>query len=307
MMKILTPPPSFLQSPEWEAFERGLGRPTRRVQGAMIVRRDLPFGLHYLYCPRPASKIVNQESGTIFFTSVKKIAEQQKAVFLKIDPAEEIIIAGGAGGTIRPARAIQPRETALLDLADRTGDELLAAMHEKTRYNIRLAERKGVIAGDLQSGKSETFWDLLRETAERDGFRTHPKGYYEKLLTARSDDFSNELFFAEYGGEVLAAALVNFYHPASGAAQATYLHGASRDRHREVMAPHLLQWRIIQEARQRGCGAYDFWGIDEQRWSGVTRFKRGFAGREIAYPQSVDIVYRPIAYTAYEIAKKIRP
>ena len=87
---------------------------------------------------------------------------------------------------------------------------------------------------------------------------------------------------------------------------ATYLHGASSRRHRDVMAPHLLQWHMIKEARQRGCGVYDFWGIDEQRWPGVTRFKRGFAGREITYPQSVDVVHRPSAYAAYRMAKKIK-
>ncbi len=291
-------PPSFLQSSEWESFEAALGRATWRVHGALVIQRDVLFGLHYLYCPRPIALTAN------FFSSMRKIAAAERSVFLKIDPAEEFSIPGA-----RPSRAIQPAETIVLDLADRTEDELLAAMHEKTRYNIRLAERRGVRIKNQESriknGSFETFWKLLQETATRDGFRTHAKEYYEKMLAVQSGRFSNELFFAEYGGEVLAAAIINFYRGETPIERmATYLHGASAPRHREIMAPHLLQWRIIQEARKRGCAQYDFWGIDEQRWPGVTRFKRGFAGREIAYPRSMDIVYRPAWYALYALAKR---
>jgi len=237
---------------------------------------------------------------------MREIARKEKSIFLKIDPLAHIPISGAP----HPASGIQPAETIVLDLVDHTEDELLAAMHEKTRYNIRLAERRGVIVGrgSLETKEKDfcIFLRLLQETAARDGFRTHPRGYYEKLLETQSHDFSNELFFAEYNGEVLAAAIVNFYHPEAGAASATYLHGASSGRHREVMAPHLLQWRIIREARRRGCAQYDLWGIDERRWPGVTRFKRGFGGRAIAYPRSADIVYRPLLYAAYRIARKIK-
>ncbi len=314
-------PPSFLQSSEWEGFERSLGRATRRVGDVLIVRRELPMGFRYWYCPRPTALTED------FFSGVKKNVAAERSVFLKIDPAEEAVRNGAGVPIYRDARAIQPSATIVLDFYDRTEDELLAAMHEKTRYNIRLAERKGVQvrkftptpnfgvgAGESGSMNQERdfkiFWALLDETAQRDGFRTHPRRYYEKLMETSSDDFSNELFFAEYDGEVLAAAMVNFYRPVSGVHSsgvpcATYLHGASSSGHREVMASHLLQWRIIQDAKKRGCGIYDFWGIDEQRWPGVTRFKRGFGGREIIYPQSVDIVYRPVVYAAYQIAKKV--
>lgn len=292
---------SFLQSAEWERFEASLDRTTRRVGSVLMARRSLLFGFHYWYCPRPSALTES------FFVEAKKIAEREGSVFLKIDPAEESATeaAHAAGKMARLAHAVQPRQSVVLDLIGRSGDELLAAMREKTRYNIRLAERKGVIVKNIQSEGFETFWDLLQETATRDGFRTHAREYYAKMLAVRSDRFSNELFFAEYGGGVIAAALVNFYHPVSGDASAVYLHGASARSHREVMAPHLLQWRIIQEAKRRGCATYDFWGIDERRWQGVTRFKRGFGGREIAYPQSIDIVYRSVIYAAYRIAKEI--
>lgn len=294
--------PSFLQSPEWEFFEHSLGRATWRAAGALVVRRDLPLGMNYLYCPRPNFGMMNGESGIRALDEIKEIAVQERSIFLKIDPLKAL---PPTTYKLQASNSIQPRETLILDIAEKSEDELLAAMHEKTRYNIRLAERKGVeIVAGIGSGEREAsgiFWGLLTATAARDAFRTHPKEYYEKLAATRSDAFSNEFFFARYRGAIVAGALVNFY-----ADCATYLHGASSGEHREAMGPHLLHWRIIQEARRRGCGQYDWWGIDERRWSGVSRFKRGFGGREVAHPPSVNIAYRPIWYTLYTAAKKGR-
>lgn len=301
-----TQEPSFLQSPEWEFFERSLGRATWRARGALVVRRDLPFGLNYLYCPRPSIGLRDEGLGMRMLDAVAEIAKERKSIFLKIDPLvclqATTYLPIGQAGNLQPAIPIQPRETLILDIAQRSEDELLAAMHEKTRYNIRLAERKGVevaagIAGEAET--SDLFWGLLAKTAARDGFRTHPKGYYEKLAAVRSDAFSNEFFLACYRDTVVAGALINFYGNT-----ATYLHGAWSGEYREVMAPHLLHWRIIQEAMRRGCGHYDWWGIDERRWPGVTRFKRGFGGREVAYPRSVNMVYRRVWYTLYAAAKR---
>ncbi|OHA03439.1 MAG: hypothetical protein A3J58_03505 [Candidatus Sungbacteria bacterium RIFCSPHIGHO2_02_FULL_52_23] len=307
----MTAAQSFLQSPEWESFERSLGRTTwrvplenssltGRVAGTLVVKRDLPLGLNYLYCPRPDFGIKNQESRIKIFDEIKKIATQERSIFLKIDPLGSL---PPTTCNLQPSISIQPRETLILDIAGRPEGEMLAAMHEKTRYNIRLAERKNVLIRkepEITGEKDlDTFWSLIQETAARDGFYTHPREYYKKLLGTRSEMFSNELFIAEYQGRPLAAALINFYGNT-----ATYLHGASSGAHREVMAPHLLHWRIIQEALRRGYGHYDWWGIDERRWSGVTRFKRGFGGRQVAYPQSVNIAYRRVWYTLYAAAKR---
>ena len=93
--------------------------------------------------------------------------------------------------------------------------------------------------------------------------------------------------------------MINFYGDT-----ATYLHGASSRKNKELMAPHLLHWRIIQEAKKRGLGQYDFGGIDEKKWPGVTRFKIGFGGSVVEYPPSVDIIYKPILYKIYRLARK---
>lgn len=285
---------SFLQSKEWEDSQNSIGRKTWRISGALLLRHDLPFGFNYLYCPRP------DNLKEFFFIEAKNIARKKNSIFLKIDP-----VSAGQLSIVncKLSDSIQPRKTVVIDLR-KPESEILSQMREKTRYNIRLAERRGVQVTSDKTGATnyfEKFWRLLQETAKRDGFHTHEKQHYEKLLAIWSQNFSNELFCVEYCGEVLAAAIVNFYGNT-----ATYLHGASSRKDKEVMAPHLLHWRIIQEAKKRGFTQYDFGGIDEKKWPGVTRFKLGFGGEVFEYPPSIDIIYRPILYGAYRLVRNLR-
>ena len=84
----------------------------------------------------------------------------------------------------------------------------------------------------------------------------------------------------------------------------TYLHGGSSREHKELMAPYLLHWRIMEEAKRRGMAQYDLWGIDGDRWPGVTRFKKGFGGSGVFYPPSLEVVYRPLWYKIYRVMKE---
>lgn len=288
---------SFLQSPEWEEFQRSLGRKTWRTEGMLVIRHDLPLGFNYLYCPRPSLEFRDEGLGIRVLDKVAELAKSEKSVFLKIDPLY----------TLYPihyipysSRSLQPRETLIIDLS-LSEEAMLAAMHEKMRYNIRLAERRGV---EIAGREFQTFWGLLRETASRDGFHTHEREYYEKMLRVSSPDFSNKLFFAEHRGRVLAAALINFYRSPTSIGVAAYLHGASSREYKEAMGPHLLHWRIMQEAKRRGFHYYDLWGIDEKRWPGLTRFKKAFGGEIFNYPPSVDIVYRPGLYAAHRLWRR---
>lgn len=280
----------FLQSTEWEKFQRALGRKVWRAGDNLIIRHDLRGGFNYLYCPRP------KQASNDWLSVIEGIARDEGSVFLKIDPQEEFL---NSKFEFRNSGGLQPRKTVVLDL-QRSEEKLLRGMHEKTRYNIRLSEKKGVAVG---KGSIEDFLGMLKETTERDGFFAHSREHYEKLLGVRSENFFNELFFAKRDGEVLATAIINFYKPDG---MATYLHGASRREHKEVMAPHLLHWCIIKEAKRRGFAFYDFWGIDEKRWPGLTRFKMGFGGKVVEYPRSVDIVYRPMWYHIYKFSRSIR-
>jgi lipid II:glycine glycyltransferase (peptidoglycan interpeptide bridge formation enzyme) len=285
---------SFLQSPQWGEIQQKLGRKIRRVDDNLIIRHDLPGGFNYLYAPEADIA----EGAENFLRQAAKMAAEEKSIFLKIEPLRPF---SSLGFDARESGWLQPRKTVFLDLA-RTEEELLRAMHEKTRYNIRLAEKKGVSVKNTGANNFEHFWNMLEETSQRDKFRLHERRHYEKLVQVRSQNFSNELFFAEYRGEVIAGAIINFY----GSAQtATYLHGASSRKYREVMGPSLLHWRIIQEAKSRGFSQYDFGGVDTEKWPGITRFKTGFGGNWVEYPQAVDIVYQPLLYTIYSMARKI--
>lgn len=288
----------FLQSAEWEKIQQCAGRKTFRVGGVLLIRHEVARYFSYLYCPRPLFKKESPEEERLFM-QIKKIAVAERAVFLKIDPQNSIPEKWNLRTGMVRSTTTQPQESVIIDLL-RSENDLLRGMHEKTRYNIRLAEKKGVEVSKVRCedvGRDfEIFWTLLGETGARNAFFLHKKEYYRALFQAQSDLFSNELFFAVIEGNVRAAALVNFYQPSG---MAVYLHGASSRDQKELMAPYLLHWRIIQEAKKRGLKGYDFWGIDEQKWPGITRFKLGFGGKRIAYPPSVDMLYRPWMYQGY--------
>lgn len=300
---------SFLQSPEWEEFQTKLGRRAWRVQDVLIVRHTISRSrLNYLYAGRPGLP----ERIEPFLDEARKIARDEQSLLLRVDRAELVkdVSANDAVAAYgRMGHPLQPQRTVILDLSQ-SEDQLLAAMREKTRYNIRLSEKKGVAVKKVlrRTAKEdfEVFWSMLERTARRNKFHTHGRWHYEMLIETRSAHFSNELFFAEYEGKPIAAAMVNFYQPTFGVpGVAAYLHGASSDEARSAMAPYALHWHIAREAGQRGFGWYDLWGIDEKKWPGVTRFKRGFGGTEIAYAPPVEIVYRPLIAGMYRIARRL--
>ncbi|HTW96805.1 MAG TPA: peptidoglycan bridge formation glycyltransferase FemA/FemB family protein, partial [Candidatus Methylomirabilis sp.] len=163
---------------------------------------------------------------------------------------------------------------------------------------IREAARGGFLAGDGEK-ELEKFWNLMQKTSGRDGFTPHNKNYYAQLLHIAPDKF--KLFFAVLEDKTIAAGIFSFFGN-----MATYLFGASDDEYREVMAPHLLQWEIIKRAKAGGYKYYDFFGIDEKKWPGVTRFKRGFAGQEINYTGTFDVIFDKQKYLAYKIFRRLR-
>jgi lipid II:glycine glycyltransferase (peptidoglycan interpeptide bridge formation enzyme) len=277
---------SFLQSKEWADFQKSLGRKVWQIDSVGVIKHNLPFGKSYLYSPRCRGNFLLED----FLKKIKEIAKKENAIFFKVEPTEINKKFG-----LRKSKDIQPRKTLILDIT-KSEQELLNQMHYKTRYNIGLAEKKGV---RIKRDKNlfEDFWKLMEETTKRDGFKPHPKEYYKKMLEIPEV----ELFGAKFGNKIIAANIVVFYNKT-----AIYLHGASDYEHRNLMAPHLLQWEQIKEAKKRGCAEYDFWGIDEQKWPGVTRFKKGFGGQEVIYPGAYDLIFQPAWYKIYKLVKKFK-
>lgn len=287
---------SFLQSPEWQEIQERMGRRTERIGGVLLIRHDLPFGFHYLYAPR--LRAITSD----VIPSLEAFARSSGALFLKADSevACEFPMVPQA-----PGRSLQPQRTILITAS--ADQALQAAFHPKTRYNIRVGERHGVFVRALPSAHAirtlHELWPLFLETAARDGFHVHPFRHYETLFTVQSKDFENELWVADFGGVPAAAAIINWYYPSG---QATYLHGASSREYRSVMAPHVLHWRILQTLQGRNVKIYDFGGIDEELWPGVTRFKMGFGGVLHTFPSTFDYVFRPPLYQLYRLQRKIR-
>ncbi len=330
----------FLQSWEWGEFQKAAGRKIFRfgvfdnkqlVGSALVVQQSLPLGKKYWYCPRgpvinfqfphpslPEAKPMAGAAITNYqlvlktlFGAITNEAKRQGTLFIKIEPPVERNQQQSITATLEQYRTrqvsfVQPQDSWYLDVSKPEG-ELLQAMHHKTRYNIRLAERKGVT---VRQGKLEkdfaAFWRLNKATRQRDQFTSHSREYYHDMWKSLPSDFL-QLYVAEYQQKIIAANIVIFFGNT-----ATYLHGASADEQRNVMAPHLLQWRQIQAAKKRGLRYYDFWGIapvgssKESDWAGITRFKKGFGGEAISYVGTYDLILRKGWYTLYKLAQKIK-
>ncbi len=361
---------SFLQSWEWGEFQESVGRRVFRLavppssagadlgplrhssseaseaMPAQFIENTIPvIKKKYWYCPKGPT-MSRTIRGQEFRDRIKDLIDEIKknsppnVIFFRLGPEWEI----GQGieknlenlGFKKLHYDIEPSQTLILDL-NKTEEELLAQMHEKWRYNIRLAERKGVkikmaTSQDANFEKYfEEFYKLVDEgTSARKEIKHHPKEYYRKQfliegknppqpsLKGGSDspplggvrgDLKMVLFVAEYENKVIAANIIVF----SGR-RATYLHGATSSEHREVMAPHLLQWEQIRYAKNRGCSQYDFWGIVNEHtidkrgksWEGFTRFKKGFGGREVNYIGYWDYPINKAWYWLYRLAQSVR-
>ncbi|MBU4284709.1 peptidoglycan bridge formation glycyltransferase FemA/FemB family protein [Patescibacteria group bacterium] len=305
---------SFLQSNEWADFQKRLGRNVWQIDGINVIEHKLPMNKSYFYSPRlcPSDCLLRRSGceGRVggqamptgrqarlqsFVDRIKKIAEQENAIFFKLEPEEDIDKDLLKEFGFIKSKNIQPLKTIILDIT-KSEQEILNQMHSKMRYNIGLAQKKGII---LRTGNNqhdfEEFWRLTLKTGKRDGFRHYAKEYYKEILEIPGV----KLFLAELNGKIIVANIVVFYKQ-----RAIYLHGASDYKYRNLMAAPLLQWHQILEAKKAGCIEYDFWGIDEIKWPGVTRFKKCFGGKEITYPGAFDLIFQPIWYRIYKIAKK---
>lgn len=327
-------PECFLQTWQWGEFQKSAGKKVWRIAvidedkimaSVQIIKHNLSFLGSYLYCPRgPIIKIQNPKSKyqkilEILCRKIEEIARKEKGVFLKIEPAMEANQESGIKneeylkGFIKSNAEIQPKNTLMVDLK-KSEEELLAEMKQKTRYNIRLSEKRGVkikISSDCASGFPK-FWSLIEETSKRNKIASHPRKYYLKMLETLKENGNiteNKLFarmyLAEYNGKIIASSIVLFFSDF-----AVYLHGASSNEDKNVMAAYLLQWKQILDAKKIGCKKYDFWGIaadgEKENWKGITRFKRGFGGFEKKYVGSFDAAYDKAGYFQYGVIKRLK-
>lgn len=303
------PDAHILQTSAWGALKSDFGWEAFPLQaetcGAMILFRKLPLGLRIAYIPKGP---MGQDWQKLW-PLVDALCRQKRAIFLKVEPdAEEgeiPVLQAAFEGFEADAKPIQPRQTILVSL-EGGEEDWLARMKQKTRYNIRLAERKGVQVKEIAD--LDIFQELMRTTGQRDGFGVHHQSYYQRAYDLFAPLGACSILLASYESQPLAALMLF-----KRGRRAWYFYGASNNEERNRMPTYLLQWEAMRWAASRGCEEYDLWGVPdapeaelEENFSnrndglwGVYRFKRGFGGELVRSAGAWDRVYHPQLYRLY--------
>ena len=300
----------LLQMGEWGELKKDFGwKPVRIISeniGAQILFRLLPLGFTIGYMPKPVFSNQLSEVSNQFWNEIDLICKKNNAVFLKIEPDAWIKEFSLQLSTFKPStHNIQPPNTIIISIKD-DEETILSRMKPKCRYNIRLAEKKGIAVRAWDDIVS--FHKMMLITGGRDNFGVHSKEYYQRAYDLFHPKGICELLVAEYEGKPLASLMVF-----ANGKRAWYVYGASNNEERNRMPTYLLQWEAIRWAKAKGCEEYDLWGVPDENeetleanfesrhdglW-GVYRFKRGFGGDLKRAAQALDKVYNPLLYWMY--------
>jgi peptidoglycan pentaglycine glycine transferase (the first glycine) len=315
--------------PMWLVWESETGKQKTVAAAVMVlkkqvIRRGFAARLCILYAPKgPMMDWSNAALRKLVIDDMQAWAKKQGAIFLKVDP--DVWTGTGVPGNedarfdevgqnveselkrrrwLFSSEQIQFRNTVVIDLT-RSEDEMLAGMKQKTRYNVRLAEKKGVTVRAGTLSDLPALYSMYAETSVRDDFVIRDEAYYrtvwEMFMQPPANPFQPiaEPLIAEVDGEAVAAIFVFYF-----ARCAYYLYGMSREAQREKMPNYLLQWEAMKRARARGCNAYDLWGAPDEfneqdpLW-GVFRFKEGLGGQVIRTLGAWDYPVNSIWYKTY--------
>ena len=313
----------LLQSWAWGEFKARTGWRARRLYwegahpaAAQVLTRTLGRVLKVLYVPKgPLLDWADAAVRAAVLDDLQALARRERAIFIKVDP-DVVTSLGGPGeeqpqatgqavqadlaarGWVFSQDQIQFRNTVQLDLRPSL-DALLAGMKQKTRYNLRLAERKGVSVRAGSAADLPLLYQLYAETAARDGFVIRPADYYHEAWGRFLAAGQAQPFIAEVAGEPVSALIVFRF-----AQTALYMYGMSREAHRDKMPNHLLQWHAMQWAKAQGGTVYDFWGapdefVESDRLWGVWKFKEGFGGQVVRTLGAWDYAPSPRLYRLY--------
>lgn len=313
----------FLQSKEWAAFQKAAGNKVLELKfpaefSANVIEYALPVVGNYFFVPR-GPIFFKKDMGEKCANELLVTAKKRGVGWIRIEPQakkelEELREAFEKLGAkvVKAKKNHQPAQTLMLDL-EKTEEELLSEMKSKTRYNIRLAAKKGVMIEKSNDNEAlNAFIELSQETAKRDAIVIHPEEYYRKMIETIPAEMLS-LYVAKFDGKIIGSALISF----SGSV-ATYLHGASSNENRNVMAPHLLQWTAICDAKKAGFFKYDFGGtkiekdkdgnLVEKSWQGITKFKVGFSpdGKPTEFPGCWDVIVDTKRYYAYLFLQNVK-
>jgi peptidoglycan pentaglycine glycine transferase (the first glycine) len=309
----------FMQSPQWakvKSFWKNeivtVEDEKGRIKGAMslLIRKIpvLPFTL--MYSPRgPVCDPHDVQTLKALLEKCRQLAKKHRSYVLKMDPDIEIEdtvfeetvknLGFKVSRGLKNYEGIQPRFVFRLDLRGKTEDQVLADFHHKVRYNIRLAEKKGVTVRVGTREDVAVFHRMIVETGVRDNFVVRGREYYEKVFDCLAPEHLR-VYIAEYEGSPIAGTIGILYGN-----KCWYLYGASKNEHRNLMPNYLLQWSMIRWAVASGSDMYDFRGvpgnIDESNpMYGLYKFKVGFKGKFTEFVGMLDYIFNPFVFFCAE-------
>lgn len=310
-----------LQSYEWGEFRQKTGVQVERLgffdngrlkKALTITFHDIPLLNRQLgYFPKGFTPDADQ------MAALKQLADKHRAVFIKMEPAtaKSIEEAQEDNQTVKFLKKYQVEEgkplftryTFQLDLKP-SEEELMAKMTSKTRYNTRLALKKGVkIFEDSSERGLEDYLKILAETTSRQGFYAHTPDYFRKMWTTLKDSGMAHIFKATYENQILVTWIVFVFNKVL-----YYPYGASSSQYRELMASNLMMWEMIRFGKAQGCELFDMWGAlgpdpdPKDPWYGFHRFKKGYGADLVENIGTYDLVRDYPIYKLYTLAENWR-
>lgn len=288
-----------LQSKAWGEFRSAWGNKVINTSTDQVIFSTIPHTPYTigtsLKGPIPTAKSLEE---------LKQLGKEERAIFIKLEPnvLKEKVKAGNLSllkqRCVRGKRFFTP-SSFWLDL-NKNEDQLLANFSSKTRYNIRLAQRKGVVVKEDNSDQAfDQYLELMRQTIKRQNFYAHTARYHRLMWKQLHPKGVAKLLTATYQGEVITAWILfvwkNFIY---------YPYGASSDKHKQVMANNLMLWEAIKLGKRLGCTTFDLWGREPGR--GFTRFKEGYHPKVVEFIGSWDLIINPLLYWPYRLLEHLR-
>lgn len=282
---------------------------------ALIIVLPLPFGKSYFFSPRGPIISDAVDAAEVYRAIVqsdvfRKIARLHHSLFWRFEPLRPLP-SSVRDFTAQKVEDVEPSMTSVIDLAP-SEDELLAALKLRTRYNVRLAAKKGVtvkfVVPDTTASAAEIgerFFTFVEETSKRHQIRSHEKRYYHLMIQTLAARGMLEMAIAYHDTDVLAMNMLVY-----DGDTVSYLHSGSTRIKKELKAPYLLQWETIRRAKMRGMRWYDLHGIGPNdpghRLYGVTQFKEGFGGRVVQFPGTFEFPISRVWYRIYRTVKRFQ-
>ncbi|MFA6550714.1 MAG: peptidoglycan bridge formation glycyltransferase FemA/FemB family protein [Candidatus Gracilibacteria bacterium] len=297
----------FKQAQGWDTYKIGLfsDKTKKLVGGCSVLEFCFSDGTSFLYIPEGPVLDYTDEDNLFWqwraietaLHSIIALDPEKKTTHLRMEPRIDAVPKWFFTGFIKAPLNLQPRYTQTLDI-EMSEDEMLAQMKPKGRYNIRLAQKKGVTVREISFDKIGDFYNVYKTTFERNKFEGKDLDFFHSY--SKNCDEHSKVFVAEVEGKVLASAIIVYFGD-----RATYFYGASSNEMRDFMAPYALHWHIIKDAKSKGYKEYDFWGIAKDEndtkhdWHGLTKFKKQFGGKQLSFVGAYDYVFQQDLYKAF--------